>query len=136
MKRFQYAGKLCDGRTPALRVIACVSMPIGAEPAVFSRAFAPLSLNVAATSITGFALAVTFVVTFALPPSLAPPDDVHRLAGGMFALSYAVAVIVPVACGAFWDLTGVPWTAFLPIGVCALTMTTLGTALTLRSRPA
>jgi CP family cyanate transporter-like MFS transporter len=88
---------------------------------------------VVAASVTGFSLAVTFVVTFALPPVLAPPDDVHRMAGAMFAISYAIAVVVPVICGAIWDLTGVPWTVFLPVGVCALTLTTLGIVLTRRS---
>jgi MFS transporter, CP family, cyanate transporter len=89
---------------------------------------------VLAASVTGFSLAVTFVVTFALPPVLSPPDDVHRMAGGMFAISYAIAVVIPVICGALWDLTGVPWMAFLPVGACALTLTTLGIVLTLRSR--
>jgi hypothetical protein len=35
-------------------------------------------------------------------------------------------VIVPVACGAVWDLTGEAWTAFVPLAVCAIVMTTLG----------
>ena len=88
---------------------------------------------VLAASVTGFSLAVTFVVTFALPPALAPPDDVHRMAGAMFAISYTIAVAVPVICGAIWDLTGVPWTVFLPVGVCALTLTALGVVLTRRN---
>jgi CP family cyanate transporter-like MFS transporter len=88
---------------------------------------------VLAASVTGFSLAVTFVVTFALPPVLAPPDDVHRMAGAMFAISYAIAVVVPVICGALWDLTGIPWMAFLPVGLCALTLTTLGVVLARRS---
>ncbi len=88
---------------------------------------------VVAASLTGFSLAVTFVLTFALPPVLSPKDDVHRLAGGMFAISYAIAVIVPVLCGAFWDLTGIPWTAFVPLGLCAVTLTVLGVKLTVRS---
>jgi MFS transporter, CP family, cyanate transporter len=64
---------------------------------------------------------------------LAPQDEVHRMAGGMFAISYAIAVVVPVLCGAIWDLTGVPWTVFLPVGACALILTTLGIVLTRRS---
>ena len=87
---------------------------------------------VLAAAVTGFSLAITFVMTFALPPVLAAPDDVHRMAGGMFAISYTIAVIVPVVCGALWDVTGVPWTAFLPVGVCAVTLTALGMALTRR----
>jgi CP family cyanate transporter-like MFS transporter len=86
-----------------------------------------------AASVTGFSLAVTFVVTFALPPVLAKPDDVHRMAGGMFAIAFTIAVIVPVLCGALWDLTGVPWTVFLPAGVCAITLTVLGVVQTRRN---
>ena len=63
----------------------------------------------------GFGAAVTFVVTFGLPAILSPPDDVHRMAGGMFTISYTIAVIIPVICGACWDLTGLPWTAFMPM---------------------
>ncbi|HEY2419607.1 MAG TPA: MFS transporter, partial [Steroidobacteraceae bacterium] len=88
---------------------------------------------VLAAAVTGFAAAVTFVVTFALPPILSPPDDVHRMAGGMFTISYAIAVITPAICGAFWDATGVPWTAFLPVGLCAIVLTVSGTVLSLRS---
>ena len=87
---------------------------------------------VAAAALAGFSLSITFVVTMALAPVLSPPDDIHRTAGGMFTISYAVAVIVPILCGALWDLTGIPWTAFLPVGICALTLTTLGFFLSLR----
>ena len=55
------------------------------------------------------------------------------MAGGMFAISYTIAVIIPVLCGAFWDLTGLPWTLFLPVGVCAITLTALGFLLTMRA---
>ena len=55
------------------------------------------------------------------------------MAGGMFTVSYTIAVITPVICGAFWDLTGVPWTAFLPIGLCTVALTYFGTLLSLRS---
>ena len=66
----------------------------------------------------GFAASVTFVVTFGLPAILSPPDDVHRMAGGMFTISYTIAVIIPIVCGALWDLTGLPWTAFMPMALC------------------
>jgi CP family cyanate transporter-like MFS transporter len=88
---------------------------------------------VISAAVMGFAAAVTFVVIFAMPPILSPPDDVHRVAGGMFAISYTVAVVVPIVCGALWDLTGAPWTAFLPLAFCTLTLTVLGTLLSLRS---
>ena len=90
---------------------------------------------VVAAALLGFALAVTFVVTFALPPVLSPPGDVHRMSAGMFTISYGFAVIVPIICGALWDLTERPWAAFVPLGVCAVALTVLGLALSLH-RPA
>ena len=42
------------------------------------------------------------------------------MAGGMFTISYAIAVIVPIICGACWDLTGLPWTSFMPMVLCAV----------------
>ena len=90
---------------------------------------------VVAAALTGFSLAVTFVVTLALLPALSPPGDVHRMSAGMFTVSFAFAVIVPVICGALWDLTGRPWAAFVPIGVCSVALTVLGLALSLH-RPA
>lgn len=80
----------------------------------------------------GLGAAVTFIVTFGLPAVLSPPGEVHRMAGGMFAISYTFAVIVPVLCGAAWDLTGLPWTSFLPMALCAAGLTIFGAALTLR----
>ena len=72
---------------------------------------------------------MTFIVTFGLPAILSPPGEVHRMAGGMFTISYTIAVIVPIICGACWDLTGLPWTAFLPMGLCAVGLTIFGTML-------
>lgn len=88
---------------------------------------------VVSASAAGLGAAVTFIVTFGLPAFLSPPGEVHRMAGGMFTISYGIAVIVPVICGAFWDLTGLPWTAFLPMIICAVGMTVFGTALTIQS---
>lgn len=91
---------------------------------------------VAGGALIGFSLAVTFVLTFALPAALSPAGEVHRMAGGMFTISYTIAVIVPVLSGAFWDLTGLPWTLFLPVALCGVTLTTLGYFLSMRATPA
>ncbi len=82
--------------------------------------------------LVGFALAMSFVTTLALPALLAPASDVHRMAGGMFTISYSCAVVVPVICGAIWDLTGIPWTVFLPLVLCGVTLTGLGFFLSMR----
>ncbi|HYI27947.1 MAG TPA: MFS transporter [Bradyrhizobium sp.] len=88
---------------------------------------------VAAATVVGFSLSVTFVMTFALPAMLSPPDQVHRMAGGMFTISYTIAVIVPVVSGALWDLTGVPWTVFIPVALCGVALTTLGFFLSMKA---
>jgi MFS transporter, CP family, cyanate transporter len=84
---------------------------------------------VAAAALLGFSLAITFVVTLALPPVLSRPGEVHRMSAGMLTVSYSWAVIIPAVCGALWDLTGRPWAAFVPLGVCAAALIVLGLAL-------
>jgi len=85
-----------------------------------------------AAGVLGVAAAVPFVLILALPPALSAPGDVHRTAAAMFAISYGLAVLVPVVSGAIWDLTGAAWTAFVPLGVCSLIMTVLGARLARR----
>jgi CP family cyanate transporter-like MFS transporter len=87
-------------------------------------------LIVVASAVLGAAAAVPFVLILALPPALSAPNDVHRTAAGMFTISYALAVIVPVVCGAVWDLSGAAWTAFVPLAVCAVVMALVGARLT------
>jgi cyanate permease len=52
----------------------------------------------------------------------------------MFTISYATAIIIPALSGALWDATGRPWTIFVPLSLCAVTLTVLGAAVT-RYRP-
>jgi CP family cyanate transporter-like MFS transporter len=47
----------------------------------------------------------------------------------MFTISYTCGVLIPILSGALWDLTGVPWIAFVPLGICAVVMTVFGVAL-------
>ena len=89
---------------------------------------------VAATAVIGFAAAVTMTAILALPAFLSVPADVPRTAAGMFTISYTCAIIIPTICGALWDLTGRPWTAFLPLLVCSAALTALG-AIVVRFRP-
>jgi CP family cyanate transporter-like MFS transporter len=85
---------------------------------------------IGAAALVGFTTAVTLTATLALPQILSAPGDVHRTAAGMFTISYTCAVIVPTVSGALWDLTGRPWTAFVPLCICAVTLTAIGYALT------
>jgi CP family cyanate transporter-like MFS transporter len=59
---------------------------------------------------------------------------VHLVAAAMFTISYTLGVFIPIISGGLWDLTGVPWMAFVPLCVCALTMTGFGVAVS-RYRP-
>ena len=85
---------------------------------------------VLAAAILGVSAAVPFVLILALPPALSAPNDVHRTAAGMFTISYGLAVVVPVICGALWDLSGAAWAAFVPLAICAVVTMVLGVRLT------
>jgi len=85
---------------------------------------------IAATAMIGIAAAVTMTAILALPAFLSRPGDVPRTAAGMFTVSYTCAIIIPTICGALWDLTGRPWTAFVPLCICAVALTVLGTIVT------
>jgi MFS transporter, CP family, cyanate transporter len=65
---------------------------------------------------------------------LSAPGDVHRLAAGMFTISYSTAVIVPTVSGLAWDLTGTPAAAFAPLAVCAVMLAALAPTLPIGRR--
>jgi CP family cyanate transporter-like MFS transporter len=81
-------------------------------------------------ALIGFTTAITLTATLALPPLLSSPADLARVSAGMFTISYTTAIIIPTVSGALWDATGRPWTAFVPLCVCAVALTALGTAAT------
>jgi CP family cyanate transporter-like MFS transporter len=80
---------------------------------------------VVCAGVLGFFAAAILILMLALPPLLAPPDDVHRVSAAMFTISYSCAVITPVFSGLAWDLTGVAQSAFVPLGVCAIVLMAL-----------
>jgi MFS transporter, CP family, cyanate transporter len=82
----------------------------------------------------GFADAVAFVLILGLPPLLSAPDDAHRMAAGMFTISYSCAVTIPIIGGLAWDASGIAVVAFLPIGLCALVLCVLPFAIDFRRR--
>jgi len=73
-------------------------------------------------ALIGFSDAGALILGLALPALLCKPEDVARTAAGTFTLSYGGAMVVAVACGAAWDLSGRPALAFLPLAVCALAL--------------
>jgi CP family cyanate transporter-like MFS transporter len=93
-----------------------------------------LAINVCC-ALVGFTTAITLTAILALPPVLSSAADLARTTAGMFTVSYTTAIIVPTISGALWDLTGRPWSAFVPLCVCAVTLTVLGTVVA-RYKPA
>ncbi len=85
----------------------------------------PASILVA-SGLVGFTTAITFAPILALPALLSAAGDVPRTSAGMFTISYTCAILVPTVSGALWDSTGKPWTAFLPLCVCAVSLTLFG----------
>jgi CP family cyanate transporter-like MFS transporter len=76
--------------------------------------------TVVAVGALGFASGICLSLGLALPPLLSPPSHVGRVSAAMFMLSYTYAMIVSVACGFVWDLTGRASSAFLLIAISIL----------------
>src|ERR1700678_2691762 len=96
--------------------------------------FPPPLAIVLCTPLIRMRTAITMTPTLALPALLMPPADVPRTAAGMFTISYTCAIFIPTICGALWDLTGKPWTAFVPLCLCCVGLTVFGT-IAARYRP-
>ncbi|HZV20451.1 MAG TPA: MFS transporter [Hyphomicrobiales bacterium] len=70
----------------------------------------------------GCSCASGLVLGLTLPPLLTEKENVGPMSAGMFALSYMMAVAIALISGVAWDLSGIPSFAFIPIGLCAVTM--------------
>ena len=70
---------------------------------------------VAWSGVVGFCNAFLLILTLAVPPLLARPDDVHRLSAAMFLVGYLCAFAIPIAGGFAWDVTGSARAAFIPL---------------------
>jgi CP family cyanate transporter-like MFS transporter len=103
----------------------------GSLAAIVGIAVLPGPGIVACAAVLGFFAAAILILMLALPPLLAPPDDVHRVSAAMFTISYSCAVITPVFSGLFWDLSGIAQSAFVPLGACAVILMALAPSLRL-----
>ena len=88
----------------------------GSLAAIIGIMVLPGPCIVACAAVLGFFAAAILILMLALPPLLAPPEDVHRVSAAMFTISYSCAVITPIFSGLAWDLTGVAQSAFVPLG--------------------
>jgi MFS transporter, CP family, cyanate transporter len=105
---------------------------VGSLAAIVGIATLPGAGIVICAGILGFFAAAVLILMLALPPLLAPPEDVHRVSAAMFTISYSCAVITPVLSGLAWDLTGIAQSAFVPLGLCAVLLITIAPTIRLR----
>jgi CP family cyanate transporter-like MFS transporter len=89
---------------------------------------------VVGAAVWGCAGAAILVLVLALPPLLSRPEDVHRLAAGIFTISYSCAVIVPIISGALWDLSSRPVIALVPMMLFMLVVIGLAPTVALRDK--
>jgi MFS transporter, CP family, cyanate transporter len=73
-------------------------------------------------ALLGFGGAASLILGLTLPALLSEQKDVGLTAAAMFTLSYALAVVIALLCGAAWDLTGVSRTAFVPVVMCTVSL--------------
>ncbi|HZZ90923.1 MAG TPA: MFS transporter [Usitatibacter sp.] len=86
----------------------------------------PGSAIVAWSGVIGFCNAFLLILTLAMPPLMAKPEDVPRLSAAMFLIGYLCAFVIPIIGGAAWDATHAAAAAFVPLGIFGLL--TLGVA--------
>jgi MFS transporter, CP family, cyanate transporter len=105
---------------------------LGSLGAIAGIAMLPGPGIVICAGVLGFFAAAVLILMLALPPLLAPPDDVHRVSAAMFTISYSFAVLTPVFSGLVWDLTGMAQSAFLPLALCAMILVAVAPTIRLR----
>ncbi|MBN8957236.1 MAG: MFS transporter [Rhizobiales bacterium] len=80
------------------------------------------------------AAALTLVLT--LPVLYCDQEDIARVSAGMFMVGYAAAVVISVAGGAAWDISGAARAAFVPIALGILPLIVMPFLIHRRVQPA
>ena len=101
--------------------------------AIVGWIFTPAELQPLWAALLGGSGALVFTLGIALPPLLAAPHDVGRLAGITLSLTYGVAFVGPFIGGALWDLFNVPALAFVPVVIASVMLIVLGALLPSRA---
>ena len=86
------------------------------------------------SGVVGFCTAFVLILTLALPPMLVEASHVHSVSAAVFAIGYLCAVVTPVLGGFAWDVTGLPWSAFVPAGSFGAVIAALSVGLDLAPR--
>ncbi len=91
--------------------------------------FTPANLEVLWAALLGGSSALVFTLGLALPALLARHDEVARLTGISFSLTYGVAFVGPFIGGELWDIFHLPAVAFVPVAAASITLIVLGSLL-------
>jgi MFS transporter, CP family, cyanate transporter len=86
------------------------------------------------SGVIGFCNAFILILTLALPPLIAKPEDVSRLSAAMIAIGYLCAFVLPIVGGAIWDATHVARAAFVPVAAYCLVVLAIAATLDFRPR--
>jgi CP family cyanate transporter-like MFS transporter len=71
-----------------------------------------------------------------LPVLYCDQEDIARVSAGMFMVGYAAAVVISVAGGAAWDISGAARAAFVPIALGILPLIVMPFLIHRRVQPA
>ena len=111
------------GRRLTMRRWPFVALGVTSLCAIVGLLAMPPASIVAFAGVLGFCNAFLLVLTLAMPPLMAAPEDVPRLSAAMFLISYLIAFAMPIVGGMAWDASREPVAAFVPLfayGVAAL----------------
>jgi CP family cyanate transporter-like MFS transporter len=118
-----YADRLTRRRLPFV-VLASIAVA-----AVLGLLYLPDAWIVPLSGVIGFCNAFLLILTLALPPLIARPEDVSRLSAAMLAIGYLCAFVLPIVGGAAWDATGFARAAFAPVLLFGIATVFLGASL-------
>lgn len=93
---------------------------------IFGWLFAPASTALLWVGLLGAGSSGVFLLSLALPPLLAPEQEVAGYTGLLLTLGYTSAFCGPFIGGGLWDLSGIPGLAFLPVIIASGAQILLG----------
>ena len=94
----------------------------------------PAATIVAFAGVLGFCNAFLLVLTLAMPPLMAAPEDVPRLSAAMLLIGYLLAFAMPIVGGTAWDATHEPVAAFVPLFAYGLVALAIAARIDFRRR--
>jgi CP family cyanate transporter-like MFS transporter len=106
----------------ALRAWPYIALGAGAILCAIGMVLLPTPWVTLFAALLGFIAASGLILTLALPPLLSAHGDEHRIAAGMFTISYGCAVVLSVLGGMIWDATGQPMVALIPVAISGVAL--------------